>query len=321
MTSLCRTGAGRSTTCFMSVLTERCMDPGEVAFSPPTWMMPKHTGMFSVSPLLYYYLGDEINGTPTAYIESFIIDTSFQVVDSHKYGEYDGGNYKGGMGEQITPLSDGGYLLSSRFDKKTKTVLALTKFSPQHEEIAVERFDEGTTVSPGVIQTVVMDDGTIYFSYMVHTGGANRLALACLDGDLNLKWKQYFLEKDAFHWGTSMSVSQDGKVAVGSYYYRQIPGKISVVVVNDNSWGAPETEAVMRPYVFYPNPLRDRLSFHYSPDVKPQHVALCDLQGRELRVWRSGFESLDLSGLSAGTYMLRVTLKGGKSYSDLVIKE
>ncbi len=118
-----------------------------------------------------------------------------------------------------------------------------------------------------------------------------------------------------------MSVSQDGKVAVGSYYYRQIPGKISVVVVNDNSWGAPETEAVMRPYVFYPNPLRDRLSFHYSPDVKPQHVALCDLQGRELRVWRSGFESLDLSGLSAGTYMLRVTLKGGKSYSDLVIKE
>ncbi len=82
--------------------------------------MPKHTGMFSVSPLLYYYLGDEINGTPTAYIESFIIDTFFQMVDSHKNSEYDGGNYEGGMGEHITPLSDGGYLLSSRFNKKTK---------------------------------------------------------------------------------------------------------------------------------------------------------------------------------------------------------
>lgn len=63
------------------------------------------------------------------------------------------------------------------------------------------------------------------------------------------------------------------------------------------------------------------MSFCYSPDVKPQRVALYDLQGRELRVGGNGFEDIDMSGLSAGVYTLRVTLEGGKSYSDPIVKE
>lgn len=294
-------------------------EPREVVFSAPTLMPYKHTGVFSISPLLYYYMGFELSGSPAGYIQSIVIDTSFQVVDGHKYTQYQGAFYEGGMQEHITPLRNGEYLLSSRFDKMVYGV-AVTKFSPEHEEIAVKRFYEGT-VNPGVISTIAMDDGTIYFSYMTDTGGANHLALACLDSDLNVQWKRYFLDSEIFFWGTNMSISQDGEVAVGSYAYQSFHGKISVVFLKDDSWGINETDAVMRPYIFYPNPVQDRLSFCYSPDVKPQRVALYDLQGRELRVWGNGFEDIDMSGLSAGVYTLRVTLEGGKSYSDPIVKE
>jgi len=36
---------------------------------------------------------------------------------------------------------------------------------------------------------------------------------------------------------------------------------------------------------------------------------------------RSAFESIDMSQLPAGTYMMRVIMEDGKSYSDKVVKE
>ena len=54
-------------------------------------------------------------------------------------------------------------------------------------------------------------------------------------------------------------------------------------------------------------------------------LAACDTTTREarrlVRVQSSGFESVDMSRLPAGAYMLRVTLEDGKVFSDKVVKE
>jgi hypothetical protein len=50
-------------------------------------------------------------------------------------------------------------------------------------------------------------------------------------------------------------------------------------------------------------------------------VELYDLQGRLVRTQRSGLERIDMSRLPAGTYMMRVTMEDGNSYSDKVVKE
>ncbi|MBQ4432927.1 MAG: T9SS type A sorting domain-containing protein, partial [Bacteroidales bacterium] len=141
------------------------------------------------------------------------------------------------------------------------------------------------------------------------------------DADLNVRWTRYFLEPDMFHWATCMTLLRDGKVAIGSFKYGQYPGGVSVVIIKDEVWNVPENQDFVRPYAYYPNPTRDELRLQYSPDVKPTQIELYDIQGRLVKTQRTGMESLNLQGLAAGTFTMRVTLEGGKVFSDKVVKE
>jgi hypothetical protein len=78
---------------------------------------------------------------------------------------------------------------------------------------------------------------------------------------------------------------------------------------------------VVRPYAFYPNPVKEQVLMQFSPDVQPAQVELYDLQGRLARRQNKAFESIDLSQLPAGTYTMRVILEDGKAYSDKMVKE
>jgi hypothetical protein len=71
----------------------------------------------------------------------------------------------------------------------------------------------------------------------------------------------------------------------------------------------------------YPNPTQTELHLQYSPDVQPMQIELYDLQGRMVRTQNKGLESINVEGLPAGTYTMRVVLENGKVYSDKVVKE
>ncbi|MBR3491506.1 MAG: T9SS type A sorting domain-containing protein, partial [Bacteroidales bacterium] len=92
-------------------------------------------------------------------------------------------------------------------------------------------------------------------------------------------------------------------------------------LTHDGTVGVNESGMEIRPYCFYPNPVQAQLQMQFSPDVKPKQVELYDLQGRLVRMQSSGFESVDMSRLPAGAYMLRVTLEDEKVFSDKVVKE
>jgi hypothetical protein len=82
-----------------------------------------------------------------------------------------------------------------------------------------------------------------------------------------------------------------------------------------------EQSDIIRPYLFYPNPTQDQLLLQYSPDVKPTQIELYDLQGRLVRSQSHSLESVDMQGLTAGQYLMKVSLEDGKSYTDKVVKE
>ena len=77
----------------------------------------------------------------------------------------------------------------------------------------------------------------------------------------------------------------------------------------------------IRPYGYYPNPAQGQLHLQYSPDVQPKQVELYDLQGRLVRSQSQGLESLNMQGFAPGQYLMKVTLEGGKSFTDKVVKE
>ena len=89
----------------------------------------------------------------------------------------------------------------------------------------------------------------------------------------------------------------------------------------DGTVGCQETGIQIRPYLFYPNPTQDELHLQFSPDVTPKTIELYDLQGRMVRSQSKGLENLNMVGLPAGTYTMRVMLEDGKVFSDKVVKE
>ena len=157
-----------------------------------------------------------------------------------------------------------------------------------------------------------------------------------MDSDLNVLWKRYVdLPKDHELSSVDGSVMEkDGddriKITVAChctqidkstmpYLYKE--GLLYFFLADDGTVGTNEIGIEVRPYAFYPNPVKQQLRMEFSPDVQPAKVELYDLQGCLVRTLSKAFESIDMSQLPTGTYTMRVILEDGKVYSDKVVKE
>ena len=151
------------------------------------------------------------------------------------------------------------------------------------------------------------------------------ITLTKTDEHFNVVWQRSFSHPTRFLQATSLIATNDGGCLIvgGAFDYSCNHYDLFVLKVNPD--GYLDTDEIIvqnvRSYEYWPNPAQDELHLHYSPDVKPTQIELYDLQGRLVRTQRTGLESLNLQGLSAGTYTMRVTLEGGKVFSDKVVKE
>ena len=154
--------------------------------------------------------------------------------------------------------------------------------------------------------------------------GPNSFGVARIDTDANIVWERYYRDyRQIFKTYSITATSDEGCLVAGmccNTYYKE-PKAFVIKFFPDGTLSVPGTEAFVRPYTYYPNPAQDELHLHFSPDVTPTQIELFDLQGRMVRSQRNGFESLNLQGLAPGAYTMRVTLEGGKVFSDKVVKE
>ena len=176
-----------------------------------------------------------------------------------------------------------------------------------------------------------MTDGTVYFLYKEDGYSEDSFVAVKMDTDLNVEWKRFcktdnliigglqespILYNDEY--GEEKGIAWLGDdIRIGSNIY----GRIFLYLNHDGMVGTNEIGIEVRPYTYYPNPVKEQLLMQFSPDVQPAQVELYDLQGRLVRTRSKAFESIDLSQLPAGTYTMRVTLEDGETYTDKVVKE
>ena len=177
-----------------------------------------------------------------------------------------------------------------------------------------------------------MPDGTVYFIYKEHPYPDESVIVVKMDTDLNVEWKRVCKTEDIIisypFYRLSLLYENDQEeeqgivwVGLGKKIGNDRDGIVCFFLNHDGTVGMNETGIVVRPYAFYPNPVKEQLLMDFSPDVQPIQMELYDLQGRMVRTQSKAFESIDLSQLPAGTYTMRVTLEDGKSYTDKVVKE
>ena len=246
----------------------------------------------------------------------------------------------------MIPLSDGNYVISSKLremelrtngtivqeDRSVLFIKTDNDYIMNYDGVIIEHFNDTIEIPAPYTSIVTTEEGHLFQCSSSNVRYPNlqfnrdlHLVLTKTDEDLNLIWKKRFLRDGNAYCAFSIcSTISGGCMVVGTVFDFNQDQRLDIFALKINADGTlsvPELEQFVRPYAYYPNPAQDELHLQYSPDVTPSQIELFDIQGRLLRSQRNSLERLNLQGLPAGTYTMRVTLEGGKVFSDKVVKE
>ena len=291
-------------------------------------------GIFNESPLEYYAYGRHRSSSASEVFNCYVFDSLFQpkeLITINPVNQQFHYTYGFGWLESMVVEGDN-FFLTSRYHKEVLNGVCVAKYDKRtHEQKGVAYFESKPMISDGgMFQYGACPiglgkgfEGSLYLAYNTQQPmytDKGQIAVAKLDTDLNVLWQRFCLEPEGYyHMGELMAVLEDDGVAVCGTNLGY--PDVFFLVINDDYDGLEEQGIIVRPYMFYPNPVQDELHLQFSPDVIPTQIELYDLQGRLMRTQKNGLESLNMEGLPTGTYMLRVALEGGKVFSDTIIKE
>lgn len=297
--------------------------------------------VFNDSPREYAWPQGEYGGTSE--YGYFVVDSLFQLKKHVRIEKDFDPNYHADFSNRslFLPLDEFTYLISSRYYNNNFFLhgdngVRITKYDKTtNENLGSVMFrtnplgpNQGFTTCASPCDLAKSSDGNIYYLYSSADPQAPTgyyVGVAKLDGDLNTIWHRYCMGPSFVHRPELILCLEEGGIVVGGYENGFVTGHISpkpfFLFFQDNGTCTSESEAFIRPYLFYPNPTQDRLHLQYSPDVKPVQIKLYDIQGHIVRTQQSDLENINMHDLSAGQYLMIVTLEGGKEFTDKVVKE
>ena len=268
----------------------------------------------------------------------FVVDSLFQLKEYVKVEEeFAPGYIMDYSGEKMLPWDENSYMIASRFKSVTNQKdngVRITKYDKlSHENLGSVRFATfpqspyDVFVSCGIPADLKKSaDGSLYFAYQTSDPFVRYyVGVAKLDSDLNVLWQRYCLNLSDGHMPNMILSLEEGGLVVSGYEKGAIGGGASPTLFylffHEDGTGFPETETYVRPYLFYPNPVADEIHLQFSPDAKPLRIDLYDLNGHLLHSQGNGLDRIDMKGLPIGIFTMRVTLEGGRVYSDKVMKK
>lgn len=269
----------------------------------------------------YMVCGIQRRGT-TDEFSYWLLDSTLHIIDSAIiHPNPTGIHFDVYEDNDIEIMDNESYLLATHF-RAVHTGIAVSKRDARTQtDLKKLYFNKSGQESQEIIGLSKASDGNYFLVYK-----DTDLKVVKFDPDLNILWQRVYGFIDSPYTNNHQLIMlRNGGVAVAGTF-AQFPFTLNpelfIIIINDDGTaGTPETEAFLRPYMFYPNPAQDQLHLQYSPDVQPTQIELFDLQGRLVRTQTNSLETLNLHGLATGQYLMKVTLANGKSYTDKVVKE
>ena len=183
-----------------------------------------------------------------------------------------------------------------------------------------------------VNNTIVAAAEGIYVVWENFKGGngqvKNALMVTYFDIDLNPVWRTNTLQasgtEEFVNYG--LTLTDEGGVALSGwratpdqYYYDS--KEIYAIMFDNDWWSAEENTAPSNPFVCYPNPSSGVINLSFAENTGCQSIEIYTIDGRLLHSQSSNFETVDMSNLESGIYIIKVRLADGREYSKRVVKE
>lgn len=297
-------------------------------------------GVFNEQPAEYYFAGLNHNDLSKMYIHVF--DSALVLKETlTPSGAPSNTQFDFGMRERVLDWDAETFMVASRWHHLNSDLedgVRITRYWKEEPcealatcyfrtmpQLLIGNFSIGCAFPFGLAKS---GDGSLYFAYCTQDPETfyfgtpvGRVSVVKMDADFNIVWQRFCLEPEGYsRVGSECIALEGGGVAVGGTVFGA-PPELFFIVFNDEGWNVTEIDSHFRPYSYYPNPVKDQLSLFYSPDVWPSRIELYDLQGRKVLTQSSSLEQLDLQGLSAGQYLMKITLENGRTFTDKVVKE
>ena len=281
-------------------------------------------GTFSQSPLTYYLLGGYYPTSGPWPIVGYFFDADFNLIDRQVYNQFDENiAFDGGNNEHIIPFDDNSYLIAAQTSKLSPTVggVGVAKYDINHNPICASPMFGTIHCFPR--QTIIEDNNTIYQLYDIGGGwSTHKWGLVRFDGDLNMDWDITLPQNQVFAYlGSSLITLKNGNIVAASICRKSMRYCATIVTLHDDYDNTPEMTNKDCPFIIYPNPVKDQLTLRFDDGSEPESVELYDLAGRLVGNKSNGLESIDMSAMTSGMYMLRVTMKDGSRYHEKILKE
>jgi len=309
----------------------------------------KYLSVFSESPLRYWFWGvfkEELKESAAYrdHVYCYLLDSLFNVTNLYVLprmsGSPDNVDYENdSYHTKLLSLDSDVFLVARTYNRSYNLYphieddgVMLIKYDSDFNQLAQRKFlsepyYQYSSFGARPIGLEKSKDGYIYFAYFTHKRfKQSQVSVVKMDSDLNIIWQRHCLDSQYGRDYGMMLVLDDNSVGIMGTITFDETGLIDhteafYLIVNDDYDNLDEQGIIIRPYLFYPNPAQDQLYLQYSPDVQPTQVELYDLQGRLVYTQGNGLENINLQGLSAGQYLMKVTLENGKVFTDKMIKE
>ena len=303
--------------------------------------------VFSESPPTYFCWGYYYDSPHyQANVNCYLLDSLFDVTNFYtlpqRSGSPDHVDYTNdAFNTSFLGLEDGRFLVARAYNRDPYLLplieddgVAVMKYDRDFNLLACRKFlsEPYYTNSSFGAKAIGLEksrDGFVYFAYFTHKSSKeSQVCVVKMDNDLNIVWQRHCFDREEGRDYGKMIVLDDNSVAVMGIntFYDYGAGCLDhseafYVIVHDDYDALDKQDIIIRPYTFYPNPAQSELHLHYSPDVQPARIELYDLQGRLLQTQTQGLDNIGLEGLAAGQYLMKVTLKDGKTFTDKVLKK
>lgn len=300
-----------------------------------TWY-PQGLSQYSTTGYNYYGKLYQSSGTHAIAYEldsDFNLLNTYDLVDESTYfpnGHQPNTQANGAISAMVSLEQGGALMVRNTKLPNGKNATGVVKYDNNGNVLKEAWFNPFANNREFYCNNLIKDgQGNVFMSGYTTSGhgGDKLVAVIRMDEDLNVIWEYSGMPGEMYR-EINLTKILDNNIAVlgENEFWQQgslhVNGMFLTLISKEKgNAGIDEANNNLRPYLYYPNPVADRLNIKYSPDAKPKTVELYDLQGRLIGTQTSGFESIDMQQLPAGTYTMRVVLDNGKTYSDRIVKQ
>ena len=280
----------------------------------------------SRNPLEYGFLYDNFQGGVASGNYCCTLDSLFKVVSSVTLPVRIDGKALTPGEMALNKADDENVLLTGdaigNGNRQYSVVLKLNR----NWDIVSHLFIERRSVVVGSEYTIGSNPYEIYHVRVTSgEGNADDMVIVSkINSAMEIEWERFAVPTsygEVIYWfPIYFGITDDGHVVTSGLefdYSGAVSGFLSII--HDETADVEENGWLVRPYAIYPNPVKDKLSIQFSPDVKPESIELYDISGRCVASSRTA--EMDVANLPAGQYVAKIVLEGGKVYSDKVVKE